>query len=195
MLDLTQFLVKEHIGVLKLTDAYDILNPATGAKVGFARENVSGLNKAMRLLVNKRLMPTRVDVKESENGPELIVLRRGWTFLRARVDVTDGAGVLIGYFRAKLMSLGGGFFVHNAAGLQVAEVRGDWKGWNFKLLAADGSEWGTVTKKWGGIGKELFTSADTYIISLDPKVGSNPAMASLLLAAGLAIDTVFKENG
>ena len=33
MLDLTQFLVKEHLGVLKLTDAYDILNPATGAKV------------------------------------------------------------------------------------------------------------------------------------------------------------------
>jgi len=54
------------------------------------------------------------------------------------------------------------------------------------------NEIGTITKKWAGIGKELFTSADNYIIALNDEPA--PAKAMLLLAAGLAVDTVFKER-
>jgi hypothetical protein len=42
MLQLSQYLIKEHVGMFKLTDAFDIFDPATGAKVGIARENISG---------------------------------------------------------------------------------------------------------------------------------------------------------
>lgn len=70
-------------------------------------------------------------------------------------------------------------------------MQGDWKGWNFRFLSGN-TELGVVTKKWGGLGKELFTTADNYIISLAG--APNPAVATLLLAAGLAIDTVLKEK-
>jgi uncharacterized protein YxjI len=73
----------------------------------------------------------------------------------------------------------------------VAEVKGDWKGWTFTFLGPDGREIGSVTKKWAGVGKELFTSADNYMITLQEV---SPANASLLLAAGIAIDVVFKEH-
>ena len=53
---------------------------------------------------------------------------------------------------------------------------------------------GTVTKKWAGIGRELFTSADNYMIALSDASQANPGVAALLLAAGLAIDIVFKEK-
>ena len=79
-----------------------------------------------------------------------------------------------------------------AAGSEVALLKGDWKGWNFRLLDKSEKELGTVTKKWAGIGKELFTTADNYIISLNEE--PSPAMAILLLAAGLAVDTVYKEK-
>ncbi len=52
---------------------------------------------------------------------------------------------------------------------------------------------GVVTKKWAGVGKELFTTADNYMISLSDRAPSGPDHAPLLLAAGLAIDIVFKE--
>lgn len=42
--------------------------------------------------------------------------------------------------------------------------------------------------------KELFTSADNYVVSLAPEVSGNTGLVTLLLAAGLAIDTVFKET-
>ena len=49
-----------------------------------------------------------------------------------------------------------------------------------------------VTKKWAGVGKELFTSADNYIISINGE--PDESINTLLLAAGLAIDTIYKEK-
>jgi uncharacterized protein YxjI len=101
---------------------------------------------------------------------------------------------VLGSFRSKLFSLGGGFWVQDAQGQPLAEVKGDWKGWNFRFLSADGSELGVVTKKWAGLGRELFTSADNYVVSLGAATAQGGDSAALLLAAGLAIDIVFKER-
>ena len=48
--------------------------------------------------------------------------------------------------------------------------------------------------KWGGMAKELFTSADTYIVSLSEQTAESRIATILLLAAALAIDIVFKET-
>ena len=53
---------------------------------------------------------------------------------------------------------------------------------------------GTITKQWAGIGKEFFTSADTYIISINEKLAASSEAKTLLLAAGIALDTIYKEN-
>ena len=50
-----------------------------------------------------------------------------------------------------------------------------------------------VKRKWAGIGKELFTTADTYMISIDEKE-SDHKTNMMVLVAGLAIDVVFKEK-
>jgi uncharacterized protein YxjI len=133
-------------------------------------------------------------VRERDDTPVLMTLRRGASLLLARVRVLDGMDTEIGLFKSKLFSLGGGFDVLDAQQQPIAEVKGDWKGWNFRFLAPDGAELGRVTKKWGGLGKELLTSADNYVIDLagDRHLPRNTAM--LLLAAGLAIDIVYKEK-
>ena len=190
LLDRRLLFVREHAGLLKLTDTYDLLDPDTKEPVGIARENVSGLIKFLRLLINKSLMPTRVEIAVAVDQPPVLVLKRGVTLLRARVDVLDGQGGKIGYLKSKLFSLGGGFHVFSADDQKFAEVRGDWKGWNFKLLDLNGVEMGVVTKKWAGLGRELFTSADNYMIEVRDGSSSN----ALLLAAALAIDFVFKEK-
>lgn len=194
MFHLTKYFIREHVGFMKLTDTYDILDPETNQQIGLAQENPGTFFKWMRLLVKKQLLPTAVEIKENENSPPLLTIRRGFTFLRAKVQVLDQSGQELGFFKAKLFSLGGGFYVFDKAGTQVAEVKGDWKGWNFKLVDATGKELGTITKKWAGIGRELFTSADNYIVALNENLSQNPAILALLLAAGLAIDIVFKER-
>ncbi|MBI2926491.1 MAG: oxidoreductase [Verrucomicrobia bacterium] len=194
LLDRSTFFVKERVGFVKLTDTYDILDPATQQSIGLAKEEPPGWAKWLRLLISKQLLPTRVNVYEVEGQPPAFSIQRPFTFLRATVKVTAPDGQSFGHFKSKLFSLGGGFYVFDTQGQQVAEVKGDWKGWNFKFLSKDGRELGTVTKKWAGIGKELFTSADNYIIALNEAALGSAVAVVLLLAAGLAIDIVFKES-
>lgn len=176
--------------MLKLTDTYDLLDPDTKEVIGQVRENVSGLIKVLRLLISKSLMPTRIEVKEGADTAPVLVIKRGVTLLRARVEVLDAQGRNLGYMKSKILSLGGGFHVFSPDDRRVAEVRGDWKGWNFKIVDTGGVEIGVVTKKWGGLGRELFTSADNYIIEVRDGAATN----ALVLAAALAIDLVFKEK-
>jgi hypothetical protein len=124
----------------------------------------------------------------------LLTISRGVTLWRSNVTVTDSVGKQIGLFKSKVFSLGGGFHVLDNLQQPVAEIKGDWKGWNFRFLTPEGNEIGKVTKKWAGLGKELFTSADNYVIALNETAAIRPDAAPLLLAAGLAIDTVYKEK-
>lgn len=199
VLDLDQFVVREHVGLLKLTDTFDILDPATQQPVAVAREKPGGLVIALRFLVNKQMLPTRVEVRahaaEGQEGALHFHLRRGFTLLRSRVTVYDDKDEPIGYFKSKLFSLGGGFWVYDMQDRQVAEIKGDWKGWNFQFRGPNNEDFGVVTRKWGGIAKELFTSADTYMVSLTGAKGAAPTARILLLAAALAIDICFKERG
>jgi uncharacterized protein YxjI len=189
--DRKAFLVKERVGFLKLSDTYDIFDPSTGAQIGIAREQVGPLLHVLRLLINKRLLPTVVEVRESEAGPVVLTIRRS---AMSQVTVQGRTGGELGRFKAKLFALRAGFRVFDKSERQVAEIKGDWKGWNFRFLNADGAEIGKVTKQWAGLGKELFTSADNYVIALDERLPVAPDAAALLLAAGLAIDTVYNEN-
>lgn len=195
-LDLKQFVVKEHVGFLKLAEVFDIYDAATQAKVALARENSGGFITFLRLLINKKILPNTVTVTQGdENGPLLFQIRKPVTLFRSQVWVEDASGKKLGYFKSKFFSLGGGFWAYNDMDQQVAEVKGDWKGWNFKFLSAEGKELGLVTKQWGGIAKELFTSADTYAVSINDDAGADRNRTILLLAAALAIDIVYKERG
>lgn len=196
MLDRKTFFIREHVGFLKLADTYDILDPATREMIGIAKETPPVWVILLRFLVNKQMLPTQVHVCEGANPDDvsrrLFSIRRGFTFLRSRVEIRDASGVVVGWFKSKLLSIGGTFLVFDAQGNEVAVVKGDWKGWNFRFSDKQGNELGTVTKSWAGIGKEFFTSADSYVIALTGE--PNASKALLLLAAGLAVDIVYKEN-
>ncbi len=191
MLDRQTYFIKERVRVLRISDTYDILDPQTQENIGIAVERPGNFIRVLRLLINKRLLPTRVDVHEHENQPPILSIKRGANPFTARIDILNGEGEAIGYFKSKLFSLGGGFHVYDVRDNKVAEVKGNWKGWDFKFIDNSGKQVGTVTKSWAGFAQELFTSADNYVINLqNPGAGTG----GLLLAAGLAIDTVYNEN-
>lgn len=182
------FFVREQVAVLKLTDTYDILDPETKTPIGQAREEPPGYAKWLRLVMNKQLLPTRLNVYDASGALAFSIARSGIPFF-VKVQVLSADGAVQGRFKAKFLA---GFKVFDPAGAQVADVKGDWKGWNFKFLAANGAELGAITKKWAGLGKELFTSADNYVVSVGE--GAEDRIAMLLLAAALAIDVIYSEN-
>jgi uncharacterized protein YxjI len=110
----------------------------------------------------------------------------------SKVQVFDEQEELVGGFKQKLFSIGGAFNVLDANDQVLCALKGKWTGWNFRFLAGD-NELAHVSKKWSGVGKELFTSADNYILQIADSVPPDNSVRILILAAVLCIDMVLKE--
>lgn len=196
MLDRKTFFIRERAGLIKFSNIYDILEPESQAQLGIAQEKPGTLVHLLRLVLGKQLLPTKVFIYEGgdpENESRLLFsIHKGVALIAPKVDIRDRAGIVVGWLKAKAFSFGGAFRVYDAAGREVAAVKGDWKGWKFRFLDHSENEIGRITKKWAGIAKELLTTADNYIIDLNEK--PEPAKAILLLAAGLAVDMVYKSG-
>ncbi len=186
------FLVKEHVGMFKAASNYDIFDPSSGEMIMTCREeNLGWFTKIMRFTDYKRMTPFDVEVRDMA-GNLIVQVKRGTTFFRSVVEVFNGSGVLIGKFRQKMLSLGGKFQVLDAQDEMLCEVKGKWTGWEFKFGLED-VQFGMVSKKWSGFGKEIFTSADNYMLSIDETLEADHPLRELILAAVMCIDFVLKE--
>lgn len=193
MLEADKFMVKEKVKFFKSHQTYDIFDFGTEEHLGTAEEAIGGLVKALRWVVSKHWMPTAVEVRDHD-GALVFTIRRGGFLFRARVEVLNADGEVIGYFKSKVLSFGGGFWVYDKNDRQFAEVKGNFIGFNYRVLTPDGDELGKVTKKWGGAAKELFTSADTYMVDVADDLTDQPVAKMLVLAAALAIDIIYKAE-
>lgn len=194
MLHLQRFFIREQVAFLKTHDTYDILDPDTQQPVGIAREEISGLVKTLRWFISKKLMSTQVVCRELPSNNVAFTIKKPFALFREKVEVYDAHGKMVGHFKSKIFSFGGGFYVYDDKDNLFAEIKGKWHGWDFKFTTPDGQELGSVSKKWAGLGKELFTSADNYIVTISDDLADQPVAKILLLAAALAIDVVYYEK-
>lgn len=194
LLERKVFLIKEQVGFMKLAGKYDIFDPATGNQIGVAKEEPGGMIKYLRLVINKLLLPNKINVYDNADQSIVFSIQKPFSLFRSKVSVFNRNGNCLGFFQSKVFTIGGGFWVFDSANNKVAEIKGDWKGWNFQFIGADGRAIGTITKKWAGAAKELFTTADNYVISMNEDEKLDPDRVALLLAAGLAIDIILKEK-
>lgn len=186
------FFVKEHVGMLKASKNYDLLDPGTQEVKLLCREEGMGfLTRFLRFTDYRQYTPFKIVVKTPEGEPILSV-ERGWTIFRSVVTVRDGAGNVQGKFRQHFFSFGGRFDLLDTQDRLLCTLRGKWTSWEF-YFEHEGRQLAQVTKKWAGIGKELFTSADNYMLTIDPSVPADNPIRIPILAAVLCIDLVLKE--
>lgn len=186
------FLIKEHAGIFKAANNYDVFDPAGGAKLLECREpNLGFFTKLLRFTDYKRMTPFEV-VLTGADGRKALTVRRGVSFFLSKVEVLDESGRVVGGFKQKFFSIGGAFRVLDARDNEVCMLKGKWTSWDFQFLKGD-KELARVTKKWAGLGKELFTSADNYVLSVSDAVGEDDDVRILIMAAVMCIDMVLKE--
>ncbi len=186
------FFIKEHVGMFKAANQYDILDPANQQLIMQCREPHLGLfTKLLRFTDYKRNTPFDVRITDPQGRP-VVTVKRGISIFRSRVEVLDENNQLIGLFQQKLLSFGGKFEVLDAAGNSVCWLKGKWTSWDFRF-EQDGRELARVSKEWAGLGKEFFTSADNYMLIINDSVAPNDKVRQLILAAVMCIDMVLKE--
>jgi uncharacterized protein YxjI len=169
-----------------------LYDPETNELVLNCREERLGmLTRLFRFTKYKRHTPFEVVIRTPDGQP-VLTGTRGVTFLASTVAVIDDKGERIGGFRQRVFSLRDRFTVLGANDQPLCTLQGSWTSWDFKFMAGE-HELARVTKKWAGLGKELFTSADNYVLSIADDVPPDNAIRGLIFGAVMCIDLVLKE--
>ena len=171
---------------IETRNRYDVLTPDGGA-VMLAYEESGALSR----LFLKRHRPLTLHIADLD-GRDILVASRGFFWYFSHLMVRDGEGRPIGAIRRKFGLLRRKMVIEDARGAVVAEVSGAvFRTYTFTIKRQE-REIGKVTKQWGGLGRELFTDADTFLVELPIEYGDE--LQSLVLATAFAVDLDFFEQ-
>ncbi len=184
------FFIDEKIGFFKFTNAYKVYDEI--GEIGLITQKLTGGQKFLRLLLKKGMLPFHLEIIDL-SGSTLIVIKRGWTFWMSKITLTKSNGDLLGSIKQKFAILKPTFNIFDEANIQIGNISGDWKGWNFKIVDDKGNSIGTITKKWNGILKEAFTTADKYVVDIVPEYAEDKSKM-VIVSCAITIDMILKES-
>lgn len=189
--DTNSYFIDEKVNFLKFENEYKVFNDQ-GQHIGAVKQKISGGGKILRLLLNKAMLPFHLEIRNAGDQLEASI-SRGWTFFMSKIVLADGQGMQIGRVEQKFAFFKPTFKIFDNNNVLVGEITGDWKAWNFVINDAQGQQIGMITKKWAGIAKEMFTTADKYnVILTSTNLTREHKIA--ILASAITIDMVLKES-
>lgn len=189
--DTNNYFIDEKVNMLKFENEYKVFNEQA-VQIGMIKQKLSGGEKVLRLLFNKSMLPFHLEIKDA-NDQLQATISRGWTFWLSKISIKDASGNQIATVEQKFTMLKPNFKIYNNQHAQIAEISGDWKAWNFSIFDTNKNQIGSITKKWAGVAKEFFTTADKYNVNINP-VFSNPNDKIAVIASAVTIDMVLKES-
>jgi uncharacterized protein YxjI len=192
LLDQPVLVVNQKAKLIELTNEFKVFDK-DGTEIGAVMEvGQSKAKKVLRLVSNlDQYMTHKFEVRDA-SGTVLLQLTRPRKVLKSTVIVSKADGTEIGKIKQENV-IGKIHF-----GLEVNEQRvgainaENWRAWNFAIVDESGKEIARVTKKWEGLVKAAFTTADNYVIEVHEPL--QDPMRSMVVAAALTIDTALKQD-
>ncbi len=185
LLDHTKFIVKSKGKLLSSKKSYEIVDAESGKVVGTAKDTTG--------FVANLLGATEVEVRDSAGDKLLFKVSRSGLLIK-KDQVTNPDGQVIGRYKAKMLSIAGGFHVYDKDGKHLAEIQGKMLKKEYKFVTPDKStEMGTVSSKWDGFAKEMFTDSDSYVVQVTPKFADDTTTKILILGATIVVESILKK--
>lgn len=186
-----EYFIDQKVNYFKFEAEYKVFGE-DGNQIGLIKQRISTGHKILRLVLGKAMMPFLLEIVDME-GNTLAVIKRGWTFFMSEIAVLNGHSEVLGFIKQKWAFLKPTFHIMSANKTKIAEIKGDWKGWNFAISEAGGQPIGTISKKWAGAMKEIFTTADKYNVSIREEYKENTDKI-VVVSTAITIDMVLKES-
>jgi uncharacterized protein YxjI len=183
--------VAQRTKLIELTNEYAVYD-GNGSQIGaVVQVGQSAVKKAVRLLSNfDQFLTHRLEVRDAR-GP-VLVLTRPAKIMKSRVVVQRPDGAPIGEI-VQANVFGKIRFDLVAEGQLVGAIQAEnWRAWDFAITDAAGTEVARVTKKWEGLARTLFTTADRYVVLVHFRLPE--PLASLVVASALTVDTALKQD-
>ena len=193
LLDHDVIVVNQKVKLIELTNEY-MIRDADGNDIGVIRqEGQSKAKKLLRLVSSVDQFLTHTLAVYDADGTKVLQLVRPRKLIKSRLEVSDGHGQPVGSIVQQNAIGKIRFGLHDGAGNEIGIVRGEnWRAWDFRIEDASGNEVGRITKKWEGLLKASFTTADNYVLQIDP--GIRGPLRMLVFASAAGVDTALKQD-
>ena len=185
LLDQNKFVVKSQAKLLSSKKSFEIVDADSGTVLGTAKDTTGFFPTIMGL--------TTIEVRDiSDNSLLFTISRTGLLFKKDQV--LDPQGQVLARYKAKIFSLSGGFNVYDKDGKPITEIQGKMFKAEYKFVAPDKTEMGSVSRTWGGIAKSLLGTGNSYGVQIDPKYAADKTAKIIMIGATIAVETIFKKK-
>ncbi len=193
LLDTSEFFVNQKAKLVEMTNEYKIRD-TEGNEIGAIRqEGQSKLKKVARLVSSLDQFMTHTLAVYDAGGDKVLQLTRPRKIMKSRLLVEDGSGSPVGTIAQRNMVGKIRFGLEDAQGQALGEVRAEnWRAWDFAIVDQAEREVARITKRWEGLTKTMFTTADDYFVEIDPSLRGSLRLLAFAAAAG--VDTALKQD-
>ena len=154
--------ISQKAKIIEMTNEYRVFDDA-GIQIGTIREvEQSTTKKAVRLFSGVDQFLTHKLGVFDRDGQQVLMLERPAKLLKSEIKVSDAEGTERGAILQDNVVGKKHFALVDGRGDRIGSIDGEnWMSWDFAIHDSTGVEAGRITKKWAGILKEGYTTADT----------------------------------
>jgi uncharacterized protein YxjI len=193
LLDRNVLVIEQKPKFVELTNEYRVLDE-TGNEIGVIRqEGQSKTRKLLRLVSSvDQFLTHRVSMYDAA-GAKVFDLVRPAKVFKSRLQVFDGMGTERGWIVQDNVVGKKHFSLLGSGGESLGSIDAEnWRSWDFAIEDAGGREVGRITKRWAGILREGFTTADRYLLHIAAEVPTD--LRLLMFASAAGVDTALKQD-
>ena len=193
LIDHDLVVVRQKAKIIEVTNQYKILDE-NGNEIGSVNQvGQSKAKKLLRLVSNvDQFLTHKLEIADAD-GTVVLKLVRPAKIMKSKLEVKDANDAAVGSINQENVVGKKRFSLNDASGNKLGELQGEsWVSWDFVIKDTSDKVVGQVNKKFAGILREGFTTADTYQVQLDSSLTGT--LRQLAFAAAVAIDTALKQD-
>lgn len=162
-----------------------------GHSIGFIAEQRTGLFGTLIRFMLRSHRPMHIKIW-NEQRKELLDINRPFYWFFSDMTIKSDHKV-IGRVHQRFAFIFKRYDLEDISGNIFARVRAPfWRLWTFPIFDSRGIQAGVISKKWGGLMKEIFTDEDKFFIEFE---SFDPIQKAIVFATGISIDLdYFEEN-
>lgn len=188
-----RLVISQKAKLVELRNQY-VIRDGEGREIGFIeQEGQSRIKKIARLVTNVDQFLTHRLAVYGADGHKLLQMTRPRKIFKSRLKVEEGSGRPVGEIVQRNVFGKISFDLVGFQGTTLGRIKAEnWRAWDFSIVDAAGTEVGRIDKKFVGVLKAVFTTADNYIVDIDSSLDGD--LRLLTIAAAAAVDTALKQD-
>lgn len=175
---------------LETRNRYQVMQE-NGRLIGYVSERNTGFLGAIFRLVFKHWRPFDLDFYNLDRELKYTA-HHPFRFYFSELQLKGKTGEILGFVKRRFAIFTKSFDIENAQGFEVMRVRsGLFRIWTFEYHRGP-QKVATVSKKWGGVLKEVFTDADRFFVEFHTELTN--LEKNLILVSAMHVDLMYFEN-